>query len=79
MNDLISETDKFNIKSWISENVHHCDIVPMEDIDILSILQPWSEAKGDYLYKLMGNQLILQKPYAINDENIGRNKISEAL
>ena len=63
--DIITETELQQFKNGIVEWMENygpgydkCD-----PISIKSILNPWNEAKNEYLFKLLGNELIISKPF----------------
>ena len=63
--DIITETElqqfKNGVIEWMEEygpGYDKCDPVSIE-----SILRPWNEAKSEYLFKLLGNELIISKPF----------------
>ena len=63
--DIITETElqqfKNGVIEWMEEygpGYDKCDPVSIE-----SILRPWNEAKNEYLFKLLGNELIISKPF----------------
>lgn len=70
----LTDTDYANIDCWRRHYGH--SIVPEECVPVSEILKTWDAAKSQYLYKLLGNQIMLTEDYTFRANN---NEIQQKL